>query len=84
MSYFLGRFLVKFTSHYCFRISINSINSVNSVNSVHSVNFVNSEQAVYSAVLPPSLMVFFFIKTEWWITFRSDCDICRSVCNIDL
>ena len=26
----------------------------------------------------------FFIQTEWWITFRSDCDICRLVCNIDL
>ena len=59
--YFLGRFLVKFTSHYCFRISINSINSVNSVNSVHSVNFVNSEQAVYSAVLPPSLILFWLL-----------------------
>ena len=65
MSYFLGHFLVKFTSHYCFRISINSINSVNSVNSIHSVNFVNSEQAVYSAVLPPSLMVcLLFTRTQ--------------------
>ena len=29
------------------------------MNSMNSVNSVNSEQAVYSAVLPPSLMVFF-------------------------
>ena len=35
--------------------SVNSVNSVNIVNSVNSVNCVNS----YSAVLPPSLMVFF-------------------------
>ena len=35
--------------------SVNSVNSFNSVNSVHCVNSVNS----YSAVLPPSPMVFF-------------------------
>ena len=35
--------------------SINSVSSVNSVNHVNSVNSVNS----YSAVLPPSPMVFF-------------------------
>ena len=34
--------------------SVNSVNSVNSFNSVNSVNSVNS----YSAVLPPSPMVF--------------------------
>ena len=36
--------------------SVNSVNSVNSFNSVNSVNSVNS----YSAVLPPSPMVFLF------------------------
>ena len=38
--------------------SVNSVNSFNSVNSVNNVNSVNS----YSAVLPPSPMVFFFTK----------------------
>ena len=38
--------------------SVNSVNSVNSFNSVNSVNNVNSVNS-YSAVLPPSPMVFF-------------------------
>ena len=40
--------------------SVNSVNSVNSFNSVNSVNNVNSVNSVnsYSAVLPPSPMVF--------------------------
>ena len=40
---------------------VNSGNHVNSVNSVNSVNIVNSINSVnsYSAVLPPSPMVFF-------------------------
>ena len=38
---------------------------MNSVNCVNSVNIVNSEQAVYSAVLPPSLMVcLLFTRTQ--------------------
>ena len=40
--------------------SVNSVNSVNSFNSVNSVNNVNSVNS-YSAVLPPSPMVFFFL-----------------------
>ena len=44
--------------------SVNSFNSVSSFNSVNCVNSVNSDNSVhsvsiYSAVLPPSLMVFF-------------------------
>ena len=40
--------------------SVNSVNHVNSANSVNSVNIVNSVNSVnsYSAVLPPSPMVF--------------------------
>ena len=40
---------------YCSVNGVNSVNNINSVNSVSSVNSVNS----YSAVLPPSPMVFF-------------------------
>ena len=38
--------------------AFDSVNSVKSVNSVNNVNSVNSMLAVYSAVLPPSLMDF--------------------------
>ena len=46
--------------------SVNSVNIVNSVNSVNSVNNVNSVNSVnivgsYSAVLPPSPMVFLML-----------------------
>ena len=46
--------------------SVNSINSVNSVNSVNSINSVNSVNSVnsYSAVLPPSPMVFLFFQSQ--------------------
>ena len=45
--------------------SVNSENSVNSSNSVNSGNSVNGVQAVYSAVIPPSLMVFYHFKYVW-------------------
>ena len=40
------------------------VNNLNGVISVNSVNILNSVQAVYSAVLPPSLTVFFHFVTE--------------------
>ena len=43
--------------------SVNSVNSVNSFNCVNSVNNVNSVNS-YSAVLPPSPMVFYIFN---WI-----------------
>ena len=36
-----------------------TVNTVNGINRVNGVNSVNSVEAVYSSVLPPSLMVFF-------------------------
>ena len=42
--------------------AFDSVNSVKSVNSVNNVNSVNSMLAVYSAVLPPSLMDFLVLK----------------------
>ena len=39
-------------------IRVNSVNSVNSVNCVNSVNSVN-RVSILSAVLPPSVMLFF-------------------------
>ena len=42
--------------------SVKSVNSVNNVNNVNNVNSVNSMLAVYSAVLPPSLMDFLVLK----------------------
>ena len=39
-----------------------NLNRINSENSVDSVNIVNS--VLYSAVLPPSLMVFFLLNVS--------------------
>ena len=49
--------------------SVNSVNSFNSVNSVHFVNSVNSVNR-YSAVLPPSPMVFFDFPFRSYSCFR--------------
>ena len=62
-------------------ISVNSVNIVNSVNSVNSVISVNSVNS-YSAVLPPSPMVFFSLQfvalgssVEEELFFRKEWDI---------
>ena len=49
--------------------AVNAINSVDSVSHVNSVNSVSS----YSAVLPPSPMVFFFYqKAKQWARMEKE------------
>ena len=66
--------------------SVNSVNSVNSFNCVNSVNNVNSVNS-YSAVLPPSPMVFFLLKTmkmAFFIGKRiADLKLCCHCCLFD-
>ena len=59
--------ITHYTSYQQCQTVSNNVNSVNSVNSVNNVNSVNS----YSAVLPPSPMVFF--------SFLSLCTILRPI-----
>ena len=65
--------ITHYTSCQQCRTVSNSVNSVNSVNSFNSVNSVNNANSVnsYSAVLPPSPMV--FLKSGWVKGFHQSC-----------
>ena len=61
-----------------------NLNTINDKNSGNIVNTVNNVQAVYSAVLPPSLMVFLYTYVLFFLhisSFLSKKETLRVVCS---